>query len=76
MEYIYNIDGINGGTMTDYFIMKTALHLLSFIVSFYALSGIRLDKVFQVHEPLKAQILLILSSMGLGYTVAQFLLAL
>ena len=60
--------------MTDYFIMKTALHLLSFIVSFYALSGIRLDKVF--HEPLKAQILLILSSMGLGYTVAQFLLAL
>ena len=62
--------------MTDYFIMKTALHLLSIIVSFYALSGIRLDKVFQVHEPLKAQILLILSSMGLGYTVAQFLLAL
>ncbi|MGL5979098.1 MAG: DUF1146 family protein [Erysipelotrichaceae bacterium] len=51
-------------------------HLFSFALSFYALSGIHFDKFVNVRKPQKAQLLLLLLSMGLGFLVAQFLLIL
>lgn len=59
-----------------YFILKITIHILSFIISFYALSGVQFEKVVRVETPFKAQLLLLLSSMGLGFLVAQFLMAL
>lgn len=59
-----------------YFVIKITIHILSFMFSFYALSGVQFDKLMNVQNPLKAQLLLLFSSMGLGYLVAQFILAL
>lgn len=58
-----------------YFFIKVTIHLLSFMLSFYALSAIQFDKFMNVQKPLKVQLLLLLASMGLGYLVAQFLFA-
>lgn len=62
--------------MNSYFIIKITIHLLSFILSFYALSGVRFDRFMDVKVPIKAQLLLLFTAMGLGYLVAQFILAL
>lgn len=58
-----------------YIILNITIHILSFVASFYALSGIQFDKFMNVQHPLKAQLLLFMGSMGLGYLVAQFLFA-
>lgn len=62
--------------MNSYFIIKISIHILSFILSFYALSGIQFDRFMDVKVPMKSQLLLLFTSMGLGYLVAQFMLAL
>ncbi len=58
-------------------IMRIALHFASFGFCFYALSGLDLSKIM-LNTPsrsAKGQTLLMLASLGLGYLVAQFILA-
>lgn len=59
----------------QYFLINVSVHLLCFILSFWALSSIRFDYFCDVKKPGKVQMLLFLLSLGLGYIVAQFLLA-
>ncbi|MEF9961369.1 MAG: DUF1146 family protein [Erysipelotrichaceae bacterium] len=59
-----------------YKLVNITVHLLCFVVSFYALSSIRFDRFCDVRKPIKVQVLLFLLAIGLGYVVAQFLLAL
>lgn len=59
----------------QYFIINVAVHILCFILSFWALSGVHFDRFCDVSKPGKVQMLLLLLSLGLGYLTAQFLLA-
>ena len=56
---------------------RILLYFITFGLSFYCLSGIDFAKVMlpKNDRPAKAQFLLILLSMALGYLVAQFILA-
>lgn len=54
-------------------IVDDILYLLMFGVSFYALSGIKFDKLMFVSNPNKARLLIILLSMSLSYLTVQFL---
>lgn len=56
-------------------VIRVTVYLISFIVSFYALSSIRFDLITDVRKPAKVQSLLFLLSMGLAYLVGQFLLS-
>lgn len=56
------------------FMITVSVYLGSFIVSFWALSGVKFESFCDVSKPGKAQMLLLLLSLGLGYIVAQFLL--
>lgn len=58
-----------------YNLVNVTVHILCFIVSFYALSCFRFDQFCDVRKPVKVQLLLLLLSMALAYLVAQFLLA-
>lgn len=60
----------------QFYIVNISVHLLCFIVCFYALSCIKFEKFCDVRYPMKVQLLLLLMALGLGYLVAQFLLAL
>lgn len=53
-----------------------AIYLLGFLVSFYALSGLDFAKLLRKGSTGKAQVLLLLMSLALGYLVAQFCLVL
>ena len=59
----------------QYFLINVSVHLLSFMLCFWALSGMRFERFCDVSKPGKAQMLLFLLSLGLGYLVAQFLLS-
>ncbi|MEG0290763.1 MAG: DUF1146 family protein [Erysipelotrichaceae bacterium] len=59
-----------------YKLVNITVHLLCFVASFYALSSIRFERFCDVRKPIKVQVLLFLLAIGLGYVVAQFLLAL
>lgn len=59
----------------QYFLITLTVHVLSFIASFWALSSVQFDKFTNVRTPGKVQMLLLLLALGLGYLVAQFLLA-
>lgn len=59
----------------QYFLITLTVHVLSFIASFWALSCVQFDKFTNVRTPGKVQMLLLLLALGLGYLVAQFLLA-
>ncbi|MEF9919716.1 MAG: DUF1146 family protein [Erysipelotrichaceae bacterium] len=59
-----------------YKLVNITVHLLCFVVSFYALSSLHFDRFCDVRKPMKVQVLLLLLAIGLGYVVAQFLLAL
>ncbi|MEG1474178.1 MAG: DUF1146 family protein [Longicatena sp.] len=59
----------------QYFLINLSVHVLSFMLSFWALSNIQFDKFCDVRYPGKVQMLLLLLSLGLGYVVAQFLLS-
>lgn len=59
-----------------YSIIQISVHLCCVGFSFFALSSLKFEKFCDVRNPYKVRTLLILLSMGLGYLVAQFLLAL
>ena len=59
----------------QYFLMNLAVHVLSFTLSFWALSFLRFETFTNVSKPGQVRLLLLLLSLGLGYLVAQFLLA-
>ena len=59
----------------QYFLMNLAVHVLSFTLSFWALSCVRFETLTNVRKPGQVRLLLLLLSLGLGYLVAQFLLA-
>lgn len=59
----------------QYFLMNLAVHVLSFTLSFWALSCVRFETFTNVRKPGQVRLLLLLLSLGLGYLVAQFLLA-
>ena len=59
----------------QYFLMDLAVHVLSFTLSFWALSCVRFETFTNVRKPGQVRPLLLLLSLGLGYLVAQFLLA-
>ena len=59
----------------QYFLMNLAVHVLSFTLSFWALSCVRFATFTNVRKPGQVRLLLLLLSLGLGYLVAQFLLA-
>ena len=57
---------------------RILLHLVMFGFSFYGLSGLDVSKIMlnTPQRSAKAQLLLILASLALGYLSAQFILAL
>ncbi len=57
-------------------VFRILLHLVCFVLAFYALEGLDFTKILRKGQSLKALILLFLLSMALGYLVAQFLLML
>ena len=59
----------------QYFLMNLAVHVLSFTLSFWALSCVRFETFTNVRKSGQVRLLLLLLSLGLGYLVAQFLLA-
>lgn len=59
----------------QYYLVQLCVHVLCFILSFWALSAIRFDAFMDVKKPGKVQMLLLLLSLGLGYLCAQFLLS-
>ena len=59
----------------QYFLMNLAVHVLSFTLSLWALSCVRFETFTNVRKPGQVCLLLLLLSLGLGYLVAQFLLA-
>ncbi len=60
--------------------METVIHafvlLALFAVSFYSISGLRLEVLFRKNSTLKIQVFYFLVSMALAYLVAQFLFSL
>lgn len=70
----YDIIKQTGGIVMQTFVINVSVYLLSFIISFWALSGVKFENFCDVTKPGKAQMLLLLLSLGLGYIVAQFLL--
>lgn len=56
-------------------IIVVVVHLLSFVVSFYCLTGLNMEKILFKGQVVKAQVFLLLTSIALGYLVAQFFLA-
>ena len=61
--------------LMEYAIVKLAVYLLCFLVSLFALSGVRFDRFVNVRQPMKAQVLLVLA-MALAYLCGSFLLEL
>ena len=45
--------------LMEYAIVKLAVYLLCFLVSLFALSGVRFDRFVNVRQPMKAQVLLL-----------------
>lgn len=52
------------------------VYLISFTGCLYALSCVKFELFCRVQPPIKVQLLWLLLSMGLGYIVAEFILAL
>lgn len=58
----------------SYKFISVSIALLSFVISFYALSSIKFEKFTQVDKPAKVQSLLIVLSFALAGLVANFLM--
>ena len=56
-------------------VIRIVLHIVSFGVCWYALSGLDWAKFIKQGRVMQAQLLLIVLSMALGYLLAQFLMA-
>lgn len=59
-----------------YTILQLSIHLICIAASFFALSCVKFDRFCDIRKPMKVQALLILSSMALGYLVAQLIMTL
>lgn len=59
----------------DYW-LELVLLLTCFLVSYYSLSGLRLEVLFRKNSTAKIQLFYILASMVMSYILVQFLLAL
>ncbi len=57
-------------------IVKISLHVVMFMISFYALSGIDFSRFIYKKQVVKAQMMLVLFSMALSYLSSQFMIAL
>ena len=64
-----------GGINMQLYLLTMMIYFGCFILSFYALSCLKFEQFCHVRKPMKVQMLLLLLSIGLGYIVAQFLLA-
>jgi len=53
-------------------IIKVVIYSMSFLVSFYALSGLDVAKLLRKAEVRKAQVLLMLLAIGLAFIVGSF----
>lgn len=62
--------------LMEYAIVKLAVYLLCFLVSLFALSGVRFERFVNVRQPMKAQVLLLVLAMALAYLCGSFLLEL
>ncbi len=59
-----------------YTILQLSIHLICIAVSFFALSCVKFERFCDIRKPMKVQALPILSSMALGYLVAQLIMTL
>ena len=59
-----------------YTILQLSINLICIAVSFFALSCVKFERFCDIRKPMKVQALLILSSMALGYLVAQLIMTL
>lgn len=59
----------------QYFLIQLSVHIICFMLSFWALSCVHFELFVDVRKPGKVQMLLLLLSLGLGYLCAQFLLS-
>lgn len=57
-----------------YTLISLFVHILCFIISFWALSNVAFERFVHAEKPGKTQMLLLLLALALGYLVAQFLL--
>lgn len=55
-------------------IIRIGIYLVSFVLCFYTLSALDLQKLLRKGKTVQAQILLLLLAMALAYLVAQFIL--
>lgn len=60
----------------SYVITRILVHIICFFICFYALEAIDFAKIIRRNDTVRARLLLVLFSMGLGYLVAQFIMAL
>ena len=61
-----------GGFYMKQQIIKVVIYSMSFLVSFYALSGLDMAKLLRKSEVRKAQVLLMLLAIGLAFIVGSF----
>ena len=61
-----------GGFYMKQQIIKVVIYTVSFLVSFYALSGLDVAKLLRKSEVKKAQVLLMLLAIGLAFIVGSF----
>ena len=59
-----------------YFIIRVVLHVVCFMVSFYALQALDFNRFLKQGHVTQAQLLMLILAMGLGYLMAQFLISL
>lgn len=57
-------------------IIRISIMLVSFVVSFYTLSALKIDHLFRKNSTLQIQLFYFLAAMALAYLVAMFLLSL
>lgn len=57
-----------------YKLISVTVYLLSFVLSFYALSSVKFENFCVVNNPRKVQLLLLALSLALAYPIAQFIL--
>lgn len=57
-------------------VIRISVMLVSFIVSFYTLSALRIEHLFRKNSRLQIQLFYFLGSMAMAYLVGMFLLSL
>lgn len=55
------------------YLVRLCVYVISFMLSFWALSAVHFEQLCDVRKPGKVQLLLLLMALALGYLVGQFL---